>query len=321
MHGARLLADPAYELFADNQTLRNGFSAFRRRQGAKLAGLMLPVHFFTIVLNGEPFIRYHLELLEKLPFRWHWHIVEGVASLVRDTAWSVATGGRIDESQHDNGRSNDGTSAYLDEIAGAHSDKITLYRKPPGVFWDGKTEMVAAPLRNIQEECLLWQIDADELWTAQQVVAVRNAFQRDPARTAAKFWCHYFVGPEALISTRYNYAQNPMQEWVRVWRFLPGDYWAAHEPPTLVRAARRSRHGRREDVDLAGTFPFSHEETEALGAVFQHFAYVTPEQLRFKEVYYGYADAESRWRDLQIAIRAASHYCSAIISLGSTTMR
>src|SRR5215510_12247523 len=55
----------------------------------------LPVHFFTIVLNGDPFIRYHLDVFRGLPFRWHWHIVEGVAALVRDTAWSVAAGGRI----------------------------------------------------------------------------------------------------------------------------------------------------------------------------------------------------------------------------------
>lgn len=46
----------------------------------------LPVHFFTIVLNGEPFIRYHEHMLNKLPFEWHWHIVEGVAELTHDTA-------------------------------------------------------------------------------------------------------------------------------------------------------------------------------------------------------------------------------------------
>src|SRR5438874_9967466 len=39
----------------------------------------LPVHFFTIVLNGEPFIRYHLDVFRALPVRWHWHIIEGVA--------------------------------------------------------------------------------------------------------------------------------------------------------------------------------------------------------------------------------------------------
>jgi len=45
--------------------------------------------------------------------------------------------------------------------------------------------------------------------------------------------------------------------------------------------------------------PFLHEETEQLGLIFQHFAYVTPQQLRFKEQYYGYTNAASQWMELQ----------------------
>jgi glycosyltransferase involved in cell wall biosynthesis/GT2 family glycosyltransferase len=271
------------------------FTDTKSRRKYVAAAHDLPVHFFTIVLNGEPFIRYHLDMMLKLPFRWHWHIVEGVAELVNDTAWSVAGGGRIDDSLHHAGRSNDGTSAYLDEIAALHPDKVTLYRKPPNVFWRGKKEMVAAPLQNVSGPCLLWQIDSDELWTDAQVIAVRDAFERSPERTAAFFWCHYFVGPGALISTRYNYAQNPDQDWLRVWRFQPGDTWLAHEPPTLV----------RDGKNLAQAAPFTQDEMEAVGAVFQHFAYVTPEQLRFKQVYYGYAGALDGWRALQTAVNAS----------------
>ena len=75
-------------------------------------GVDLPVHFFTIVLNGEPFIRYHLDVFRRLPFPWRWHIVEGVASLVHDTAWSVEAGGRIDHAMHSGGLSIDGTTAW-----------------------------------------------------------------------------------------------------------------------------------------------------------------------------------------------------------------
>ena len=135
----RLLNDAKYELIADNQKLRNGFSAFRLKGESHSEGDTdaLPIHFFTIVLNGEPFIRYHLDMLQTLPFSWQWHIVEGVASLVHDTAWSFERGGRVDDSLHDRGRSNDETSAYLDQIATAEPDRITLYRKPLDQFWDG----------------------------------------------------------------------------------------------------------------------------------------------------------------------------------------
>src|SRR5690242_4062518 len=97
-----------------------------------------PIHFFTIVLNGMPFITYHLDVFRQLRCRWHWHIVEGVANLVHDTAWSLASGGHISSDMHEGGRSNDGTSAYLDRIAAELPDNITVYRKPSGVFWDGK---------------------------------------------------------------------------------------------------------------------------------------------------------------------------------------
>jgi glycosyltransferase involved in cell wall biosynthesis len=263
------------------------------------AGDDLPVHFFTIVLNGEPFIRYHLDVFRKLPFRWHWHVVEGVASLVHDTAWSVAAGGRIDVAAHVDGLSADGTTAYLDESAMREPERMTIYRKPPGVFWDGKREMVSAPLRNIREECLLWEVDADELWTSKQIEAMRQLFLEQSERTAAYYWCHYIPAPGAVISTRYNYAENPAQDWLRTWRYRPGDQWKAHEPPSLLRPQRTG------SIDVGTEVPFLHDETEEAGAVFQHFAYATEAQVQFKETYYGYRDAVARWRELRDALRVA----------------
>jgi len=263
------------------------------------AGVDLPVHFFTIVLNGEPFIRYHLDVFRRLPFRWRWHIVEGVASLVHDTAWSLEAGGRIDHAAHAGGLSIDGTTAYLDEIATDEPERISVYRKARGAFWEGKREMVSAPLPNIREECLLWQVDADELWTAEQLVSMHRLFREDRERSAAYYWCHYVPAPGAIVATRYNYAANPEVEWLRTWRYRPGDRWEAHEPPTLVRPERGGV------VEVAKQHPFLHDETERAGAVFQHFAYATEAQVRFKESYYGYSGAVGRWRALRGAVRSA----------------
>ena len=260
----------------------------------------LPVHFFTIVLNGEPFIRYHLEMFKQLPFRWHWHVIEGAASLVHDTAWSVAAGGRLEDESHAAGLSTDGTTAYLDDVAAADPGRISIYRKAPGSLWNGKREMVSAPLPHIGEECVLWQVDADELWAAEQVVAVRKLFVGQPDRMAAYYWCNYFVAPEAVVATRYNYAANPDLEWLRTWRFRPGDRWIAHEPPRLI----RPRHFGV--VELAESRPFMHDETEDVGAVFQHFAYATEEQVRFKESYYAHHGELDGWRRLRSAVDAGA---------------
>jgi hypothetical protein len=254
----------------------------------------LPVHFFTIVLNGEPFIRYHLGKFTILPFDWHWHIVEGVAALKYDTAWSVAAGGQIVEEFHHNGLSCDGTTEYLDEISLLYPDQITIYRKKDGDIWDGKLEMVNAPLTALKEECLLWQVDTDELWTVEQMQRVRRFFLDYPNKTAAFFYCKYFVGQNLLITNRGSYGNNPAYEWLRCWRYAPGDRWLSHEPPRLCRKDEKGSW-----VDLAGIDPLSHADTETYGLCFQHFAYVTFAQLRFKEVYYGYRGAVSRWEALQ----------------------
>ncbi|MFB2771714.1 glycosyltransferase family 4 protein [Pelatocladus sp. BLCC-F211] len=297
----KLISDKNYTLIVQNNFVRNGYSIFKKNENIEnycsayhIAIPALPIHFFTIVLNGQPFIRYHIEIFKQLPFKWHWHIVEGVADLKHDTSWSVKLGGCISDEIHRNGRSCDGTTEYLDELAELYPDNITIYRQSEGVFWDGKREMVNAPLANIQEECLLWQIDVDELWTLEQICTAREIFISNPEKTAAFYWCWYFVGEQLIISTRNCYAQNPQQEWLRTWRFKPGYIWAAHEPPVLVEPLADGQY-----KNIANTNPFLHQETEQHGLVFQHFAYVTQEQLSFKEKYYGYSNAVAQWSFLQ----------------------
>lgn len=254
-----------------------------------------PIHFFTIVLNGSPFIEQHIEQFRRIDGPWHWHVVEGVSELAHDTAWSLKRGGRIPHDLHRAGRSTDGTSEYLDRLAAEFPDNVTVYRKPPGRFWDGKIEMVNAPLANIHEPCLLWQVDADELWTAEQAEDVRRMFAERPEATAAFYLCHYFVGPDRVITSTNTYGNHTDYEWIRTWRFTPGCRWQAHEPPRLMRP---TENGWR---DLAAIRPIRHDETVSRGLVFQHFAYATEAQLRFKESYYGYAEAVTQWRRLQAA--------------------
>lgn len=254
----------------------------------------LPVHFLTIVLNGEPFIRYHADVFDSLPFDWHWHIIEGVAEHKHDTAWSLEFGASISDEMHDHGLSNDGTSQYLDELVAKYPDKVTVYRTPGGAFWDGKLEMVNAPIPDIAEQCLLWQVDADELWTADQLRRGRQMFIDNPQATAALYLCTYFVGEDLVITSIDTYGNNRSYEWLRTWRFVPGSRWMSHEPPRLCCPAPDGSW-----VDIAAIQPMMHLETARAGLVFQHFAYVTPEQLRFKELYYGNKNAVAKWEELQ----------------------
>jgi radical SAM superfamily enzyme YgiQ (UPF0313 family)/ADP-heptose:LPS heptosyltransferase len=286
----RLVADPDYDLIAESWKIRNGYAAFKKKD------VSLPINFFTIVLNGEPFIRHHIEVFRQLPFKWHWHIVEGVADLKHDTSWSLQFGGKITDELHREGLSNDGTTEYLNELAKQFPKNITIYRKSNGICWDGKLEMVNAPLSNINEECLLWQVDVDEYWTLEQIRTAHNMFANNPQKTAAYYLCNFFVGPELIITTRDTYGNHTDYEWLRTWRYKPGDQWATHEPPSLCRRDSSSKW-----IDLAKTEPILHIETESNSLVFNHYAYVTTKQLRFKEIYYGYTNAVKSWNSLQSA--------------------
>ncbi len=254
----------------------------------------MPIHFFTIVLNGEPFIHHHVEVFRQLPFNWHWHIIEGIADLKHDTAWCLQFGGRITGTMHQNGLSNDGTTEYLDELKKQYPENVTIYRKPNDAFWDGKLEMVNAPLVNINQECLLWQVDADELWTVEQICTMRSLFIQHPNKTAAYFLCRYFVGENLVITTRDTYGNHTSYEWLRTWRFEPGFRWTSHEPPRLCQQTPNGQW-----VDIATLNPFVHHETEEQNIIFQHFAYVAEGQIRFKEGYYGYENAVGHWKALQ----------------------
>jgi len=247
-----------------------------------------------MVLDGMPFLRWHIDQLQKIQSPWQWHIVEGVADLKHDTAWSVTTGGRLPRGSGRSSLSRDGTTEYLDTLQRRFPARVHIYRKPGSQLWDGKVEMAQAPLPFIQEKCLIWELDSDECWTAGQIKAVQNLFQHQPHRMAAFFWCNFYVGPDAVVSSRHGYSQNPKFEWLRVWRYQPGDYWATHEPPRLMR-----RRLGRPPVDVAHLHPFTHKETEAVGAVFDHYAYATREQVQFKETYYGYRGATRGWGRLQ----------------------
>ena len=141
---------------------------------------------------------------------------------------------------------------------------------------------------------------------------MRRLFLDEPDRTAAYYWCHYVPAPGTVIATRYNYAANPAQEWLRTWRYRPGDRWATHEPPILVRSRRLGA------LDVGNANPFLQDETEDAGAVFQHFAYATEEQVRFKQTYYGYEGALQGWRELREAVgRCAARALSGLPPLGA----
>lgn len=214
------------------------------------------VTFFTIVLDGEPWIERYLGVFQSLAIPWRWIVIEGASDNVGCTSWCSRIAPRLSE---------DGTTQYLD---GIKDQRVTVKRQ---ALWHGKAAMCNAALSEIHVPCLLWQVDADELWTRNQIESVVRLFSSHPDRNCAWFWCRYFLGPDIAVLWPDNWANNPAYEWKRVWRFEPGMRFKTHEPPVIEGFDER---------------PLRHSETEAVGAIFDHHAYSTLAQVQFKQRYY-----------------------------------
>lgn len=231
----------------------------------------MKLEIFTIVLDGQPWIEKHLTEFELSGVDYRWNIVEGVAANVRDTAWCRHIEPRL---------SNDGTTEYLKTIA--EHPRVRLFQSP---LWNGKAEMVNIPLLTIDSECVLLQVDSDEMWSSDQLRRIVDLFTTYPHKHWAQFFCRYFVGPDIVITSENTYG-NKWDEWKRAWRFTPGSYFQSHEPPVLTPSV--------DNLD-----GFSREYTASRGLIFDHMAYATERQVMFKERYYGYGGAVHNWRRLQ----------------------
>lgn len=231
---------------------------------------MLPIHFFTIVKNGMPFITWHYPELRKLSIPWTWHIVEGTAAPVGCTSWC----------RHiEPGLSDDGTTGY---IRGIQQLDYRIQHET-NAWWRGKVEMVNRALAQVFEPCILIQLDADEIWRAEQIEAIHKMLSEGEAN-CAYFYCRYFVGPRLVVTDVGLYGNRTDIEWLRAWRVEGLPSFKTHEPPVLDRFTPK---------------PILHKETVKQGLVFDHYAYATEEQVRFKESYYGYEGAVEQWRELQ----------------------
>lgn len=224
---------------------------------------------FTICLDSMPMITWHLPVFNNLRADWEWVVVEGAASNVRCTKWCQPQAPRL---------SRDGTSEYLNSLRGHPRVRIIQKQR-----WEGKVAMCQAAIQHIKEECVLVQIDSDELWSADQLQRMVQIYEGNARVAAMQFYCRFFLGQNIIAVGENCYGANA-GEWLRSWRFFPGNKWKSHEPPVF------------EGLPIPA---MPREETRQRGLVFQHFAYVFPQQVQFKQEFYGYKGALEHWMRLQ----------------------
>jgi len=77
-----------------------------------------------------------------------------------------------------------------------------IFIKENHCFWVDKLQMVNTALQTIQHDCILFQIDVDELWSS---FAIKSAYEYLTAAAAAdtrqkqvnclRVHCHFFIAP------------------------------------------------------------------------------------------------------------------------------
>jgi hypothetical protein len=224
-------------------------------------------------------------MFKKLKRPWTWRISEGITPC----PWA----GKITDDMHLNGLSVDGTHEYLKSIE--HEKNVEVFYHP-NIYL---TERCNLMLKDIVAESLVWQIDCDEFYTPEQIELVANAFEQHEY-TSGWFLCRFFVGPDRCLSIgppvcawsqRRNMAgNNSSYEWRRVWRWKLGCQFTKHDPPEVVKIDNPANGS----IDLNTLNPF---QSQAL--IFNHFAYVLEDQVRFKETRYGFNGAIDGWKRLQ----------------------
>ncbi len=224
---------------------------------------------YTIVLNGMPWISSIFTTLNSLKLDWHWYVVEGAALNVNGSEHCNPINPQL---------SVDGTWGFLNMIK--NHPRVTVIQSQ---LWHGKLEMVNTAVALIKDECVLMQMDSDEIWNAENISSLFNLMAPEEASISARFFCRYFVGPDLIVMGNDCYGNKP-NEWTRAWKFSPGTLFTSHSPPIL-----------QNQNTL-----FNRHDTLEMGIGFDHYSWVTEQQVAFKEMYYqGHEGALEGWKRIQ----------------------
>jgi len=231
---------------------------------------MSKLYIMTIALDARPFLNHQLYTFNRLDVDWRWYVVEGAAMNRGSTAWCKSQPPRL---------SRDGTTEFLNQIRN-HPRVIVIQRQG----WESKDAMVNAALNRMDSPGVLMQVDADEFWLPRQMALIHKLLT-ESEYSSAQFFCRYFIGSNIVITSENGYGNRP-EEWVRAWKFAPGMRFISHEPPLLSGNRVLPKLGR--------------DATRNMGLVFDHYAYTTADQVKYKEQFYGYANALLKWKQLQL---------------------
>jgi hypothetical protein len=236
------------------------------------------ITFGIIVLNGEPFTRYCLKAL--YPFAHEIIVVEGAAP----SAAGVAT---------PDGHSIDATleTLYHFKAKDDPEDKLRIIVRDG--FWSEKDEQSRAYADRASGD-YLWQIDIDEFYRDEDMLAVIDILRRLPDVTAVSFRQITFWGGFRHTVDGWYLKRGP-QTIYRLFKWAPGYQYVTHRPPTVKDSLGRNL---REIQWITG------ERLATKGIFLYHYSLLFPKQVIEKCKYYNAAPWAHRQKANQWADQA-----------------
>lgn len=217
------------------------------------------IAFFSIVLNGSPWIRLNIESI--YPFASQIFIIEGAEK--RAEGYCTVDGHSIDDTLRD-----------IDYLKSIDTEKKIIIIKNSRI-WNGKTEMCNSFLHLVKAD-YLWQLDIDEFYKQEDIQKVKKFLGEHPETTCVQFYAKYFIGSFESISIG-EFGNSP-HEWNRIFKVNKYCKWLRHAPPKLV----DTRTGRpMDEIDL-----LTRDATRGMGIYMYHYSYVTQKDIVFKEKFY-----------------------------------
>lgn len=213
---------------------------------------------FTIIHNGLHHLK-HLDQAQRILRDCDlWVVVEGAARSNGSTRWCK----EFPPELHHNGRSVDGTHEYLTELQKTVSNLVYV---PSDGFWDSKDAQVNRATEEVRKRtasCWLWQIDADEHWTAESMTAAENELDAS-GEIAGAFAADCRVGKN--LRAIGDWGECRTYGYIRLWKWCGQDF-ICHEPPLLQGAGK---------------------EAILLTPRFTHYNYYFERDVEFKDKWYG----------------------------------
>lgn len=195
----------------------------------------------------------------------HWVIVEGHSKPGRSTSWC--------NDLVINPVSDDGTVAYCEALAMNHKN-ITFHSN--GTYFKSKDTQVNLALALLKKKYnagFLWQVDADEHWSVEDLEKSESQLSFSGFKQAS-FQFNHYVGKNLIAQGDWG------SGWVNrlfLWR---GQRFITHEPSVME---------------------LPYRTTKMEGIKFNHYSYVFRQDVEFKEKYYpGYTGITKRWDSLQM---------------------